>query len=95
MSCVSSLEDDSFGDKFLKWHNGGGTFHESACIDSTALVEVGAVVHSESVVGPNVRIGSGTIVGPSVTIAHSTKIGYTFLSLCHKPMQLCSISIIV
>ncbi|KAG2375454.1 UDP-3-O-acylglucosamine N-acyltransferase [Vigna angularis] len=82
------LEDDSFGDKFLKWHNGGGTFHESACIDSTALVEVGAVVHSESVVGPNVRIGSGTIVGPSVTIAHSTKIGYTFLSLCHRPMQL-------
>ncbi|BAU00818.1 hypothetical protein VIGAN_10245000 [Vigna angularis var. angularis] len=81
--CFSRLEDDSFGDKFLKWHNGGGTFHESACIDSTALVEVGAVVHSESVVGPNVRIGSGTIVGPSVTIAHSTKIGYNVsLSNC-------------
>ncbi|XP_014520156.1 probable UDP-3-O-acylglucosamine N-acyltransferase 2, mitochondrial [Vigna radiata var. radiata] len=79
----ASPEDDSFGDKFLKWHNGGGTFHESACIDSTALVEVGAVVHSESVVGPNVRIGSGTIVGPSVTIAHSTKIGYNVtLSNC-------------
>ncbi|CAJ1925044.1 unnamed protein product [Sphenostylis stenocarpa] len=84
----ASPEDGSFGDKFHKWHNGGGTFHESASIDSTALVEVGAVVHSESVVGSNVRIGSGTIVGPSVTIAHSTKIGYTFLSLCHIPMQL-------
>jgi len=88
LSCVSRSEDATFSDKFHKWNNGGGTFHESACIDSTALVEVGAVVHSESVVGPNVCIGSGTIVGPSVTIAHSTKIGYAFLSLCHKPMQL-------
>lgn len=74
VSCVSRSEDDNFH----KWHNGGGTFHDSASIDSTAFVEVGAIVHSESVVGPNVRIGSGTVVGPSVTIAHSTKIGYTF-----------------
>ncbi|XP_068467762.1 LOW QUALITY PROTEIN: probable UDP-3-O-acylglucosamine N-acyltransferase 2, mitochondrial [Phaseolus vulgaris] len=79
----ASPEDATFSDKFHKWNNGGGTFHESACIDSTALVEVGAVVHSESVVGPNVRIGSGTIVGPSVTVAHSTKIGYNVaLSNC-------------
>uniref|UniRef100_A0A0R0LMR7 Glucose-1-phosphate adenylyltransferase/Bifunctional protein GlmU-like C-terminal hexapeptide domain-containing protein n=1 Tax=Glycine max TaxID=3847 RepID=A0A0R0LMR7_SOYBN len=76
-------EDGSVADKFHKWHNGGGTLHESASIDSTALVEVGAVVHSESIVGPNVRIGSGTIVGPSVTIAHSTNIGYNVaLSNC-------------
>ncbi|ESW29175.1 hypothetical protein PHAVU_002G049200 [Phaseolus vulgaris] len=81
--CFSRSEDATFSDKFHKWNNGGGTFHESACIDSTALVEVGAVVHSESVVGPNVRIGSGTIVGPSVTVAHSTKIGYNVaLSNC-------------
>lgn len=92
---MSRLEDSSSGDKFCKWHNGGGTFHESACIDPTALVEIGAVVHSESVVGPNVRIGSGTVVGPYVTIAHSTNIGYTFLFLYLKAMQLCFINIIV
>ncbi|RDX66959.1 putative UDP-3-O-acylglucosamine N-acyltransferase 2, mitochondrial, partial [Mucuna pruriens] len=80
-SALSSSSSEGY--KFHKWHNGGGTFHESACIDSTALVEVGAVIHSESVVGPNVRIGSGTTVGPSVTIAHSTKIGYNVvLSNC-------------
>ncbi|MED6174894.1 putative UDP-3-O-acylglucosamine N-acyltransferase 1, mitochondrial [Stylosanthes scabra] len=68
---------------FQKWQNGGGIFHESASIDSTAIVEVGAVVHSESVVGGNVHIGSGTIVGPSVSIAHSTQIGFNVaLSNC-------------
>ncbi|XP_004492224.1 probable UDP-3-O-acylglucosamine N-acyltransferase 2, mitochondrial isoform X2 [Cicer arietinum] len=70
----SSFSD--FSDKFKKWENGGGTFHESACIDSTAFLDVGAIVHSESVVASNVRIASGTVVGPSVSIAHSTKIGY-------------------
>lgn len=81
--CVSRSEDN-FGatsyDKFIKWENGGGIFHESACIDSTAFLDVGAIVHSESVVGSNVRIASGTVVGPSVSIANSTIIGYTFNS---------------
>jgi len=81
LSCVSSSEDNfgaSSDDKFKKWKNGGGIFHESACIDSTAFLDVGAIVHSESVLGSNVRIGSGTVVGPSVSIAHSTIIGYSF-----------------
>lgn len=81
----SSSEDDCghFHGKFHKWHNGGGAFHESACIDSSAFVDVGAVVHSESVVGPDVRIGSGTVVGPSVNIGHSTRIGFNVsLSNC-------------
>lgn len=73
LSCVSSSEDN-----FGKWKNGGGICHESACIDSTAFLDVGAIVHSESVVASNVRIGSGTVVGPSVSIAHSTIIGYSF-----------------
>lgn len=90
LSCVSRSED-----KFKKWKNGGGIFHESACIDSTAFLDVGAIVHSESVVGSNVRIASGTVVGPSVSIAHSTIIGYTFNSfsiamLCYA-MQLCPV----
>ncbi|KAI4295841.1 hypothetical protein L6164_035841 [Bauhinia variegata] len=79
------LEDDSgcSGDQFHKWHNGGGTFHESACVDPTALIEVGAIVHSKCFVGASVLIGSGTVVGPSVTIGHSTKIGYNVaLSNC-------------
>ncbi|XP_020979988.1 probable UDP-3-O-acylglucosamine N-acyltransferase 2, mitochondrial isoform X8 [Arachis ipaensis] len=69
---------------FQKWQNGGGIFHESASIDSTAVVEVGAVVHSESVIGANVHIGSGTVVGPSVSIAHSTIIGCRFQCKQHK-----------
>ncbi|KAJ1408094.1 hypothetical protein SESBI_23828 [Sesbania bispinosa] len=82
---ASSSEDGSghFCDKFQKWQNGGGTFHESASIDPTAFVEVGAIVHSGSVVGQNVHIGSGTVVGPSVTIGHSSKIGFNVaLSNC-------------
>lgn len=83
----SSCSEDNFGpfsdDKFKKWKNGGGIFHESACIDSTAFLDVGAIVHSESVVGSNVRIGSGTVIGPSVSIAHSTIIGFNIsLSNC-------------
>lgn len=81
ISCFFSRSEDDCGHfygKFHKWHNGGGAFHESACIDSSAFVDVGAVVHSESVVGPDVRIGSGTVVGPSVNIGHSTRIGYCF-----------------
>ncbi|KAA8519989.1 hypothetical protein F0562_014245 [Nyssa sinensis] len=70
--------DDSGKDhqEFQKWHNGGGTFHNSACVDPTALIEIGAIVHSKSVVGANVHIGSGSIIGPTVTIGQSTKIGY-------------------
>ncbi|XVF25973.1 hypothetical protein REPUB_Repub13aG0260200 [Reevesia pubescens] len=69
--------------EFLKWKNGGGHFHNSACIDSTVHIEIGAIVHSKSVLGANVHVGSGTVIGPRVTIGHFTKIGYnTALSNC-------------
>ncbi|KAH7569509.1 hypothetical protein JRO89_XS06G0176100 [Xanthoceras sorbifolium] len=68
---------------YQKWHNGGGTFHQSACIDPTALIEVGAIVHSKAVLGANVGIGSGAVVGPAVIIGQSTNIGYNVaLSNC-------------
>lgn len=51
-------------------------FHKSACIDPTALVELGAVIHSRSLVGANVHIGSGAIIGPDVILGQSTNIGY-------------------
>lgn len=73
---LSSLE-------FVKWHNGGGLFHRTARIDPTVLIESGAVVHPNSVLGADVQIGSGTIVGPSVSIGHSTKVGFNaVLSNC-------------
>ncbi|OMO76729.1 hypothetical protein CCACVL1_15476 [Corchorus capsularis] len=62
--------------QFLKWQNGGGYFHKSACIDPTAHIEIGAIVHSKSVLGANVHVGSGTIIAPSVAIGQFTKIGY-------------------
>ncbi|XP_052200993.1 probable UDP-3-O-acylglucosamine N-acyltransferase 2, mitochondrial [Diospyros lotus] len=68
---------------FRKWHNGGGTFHKSACIDATALIEIGAVVHPKAVISANAQIGSGAIIGPAVTVGQSTKIGYNVaLSNC-------------
>lgn len=81
---VSSYSASSINQiEYSKWNNGGGTFHKSACIDPTVLIEIGAVVHSKSVLGPNVHVGSGTVVGPEVTIGHSTKIGYNVgLSNC-------------
>lgn len=61
---------------FQQWHNGGGVFHQSACIDPTVQIEVGAIVHSKAVLGANVCVGSGAVVGPAVTIGQFTKIGY-------------------
>ncbi|KAH6778729.1 Trimeric LpxA-like enzymes superfamily protein [Perilla frutescens var. hirtella] len=69
--------------EFEKWCNGGGLFHKSACIDPSARIEIGALVHSESVVGANVYVGSGSVVGPAVTIGQSTRTGYNVvLSNC-------------
>ncbi|CAN1222252.1 Probable UDP-3-O-acylglucosamine N-acyltransferase 2, mitochondrial, partial [Linum grandiflorum] len=69
--------------EYSKWGNGGGVFHNLACIDPTAVIEAGAVVHSRAVVGADVYIGSNTVVGPNVTISGSTKIGYNVaLSNC-------------
>ncbi|XP_050212594.1 probable UDP-3-O-acylglucosamine N-acyltransferase 2, mitochondrial [Mercurialis annua] len=71
------------GVEFLRWRNGGGMFHKSADIDPTALVEIGAVVHSKADVGANVVVGSGAVIGPNVVVGHSTKIGYNVsLSNC-------------
>ncbi|XP_020103298.1 probable UDP-3-O-acylglucosamine N-acyltransferase 2, mitochondrial [Ananas comosus] len=68
---------------FVRWHNGGGMFHRSACINSTAFVETGAVVHANSMLGECVHIASGAIVGPSVSVGQSTRIGYNaVLSNC-------------
>ncbi|XP_058092414.1 probable UDP-3-O-acylglucosamine N-acyltransferase 2, mitochondrial isoform X2 [Magnolia sinica] len=64
------------GPEFEKWPNGGGFFHKSSCVDTTAVIEIGAIVHSKTVLGANVHLGSGTVVGPSVIIGQSTKIGY-------------------
>ncbi|RWW23515.1 hypothetical protein GW17_00012238 [Ensete ventricosum] len=72
LSDEQTVEDAS---AFVRWKNGGGLFHRSARIDPTAVVEVGAVVHPDSVLGSDVRIGSGTVVGPSVSIRQSTKVG--------------------
>ncbi|XP_041023467.1 probable UDP-3-O-acylglucosamine N-acyltransferase 2, mitochondrial isoform X1 [Juglans microcarpa x Juglans regia] len=85
-SASSYTSDDGAGlshQEFQRWQNGGGAFHKSACIDPTALIETGAIVHPKSVVGAYVHIGSGTVIGPSVTIGQLTKIGYNVaLSNC-------------
>ncbi|KAK6268951.1 hypothetical protein QUC31_013111 [Theobroma cacao] len=83
-SAASSEKGAEFDHRgFLKWQNGGGYCHESACIDPTVLIEIGAIVHSKSVLGANAHVGSGTVIGPSVTIGQFTKIGYnTALSNC-------------
>ncbi|XP_057497722.1 probable UDP-3-O-acylglucosamine N-acyltransferase 2, mitochondrial isoform X3 [Actinidia eriantha] len=68
---------------FEKWHNGGGSFHSTACVDETAVIETGAVVHPKAVIGPNTYIGSGAIIGPAVSVGQSTKLGYNVaLSNC-------------
>ncbi|KAK2977257.1 hypothetical protein RJ640_005519 [Escallonia rubra] len=70
-------------DEHQIWHNGGGTFHKSACIAPTALIELGAILHPNSFVGSNAHIGSGAIIGPAVTVGQLTKIGYNVaLSNC-------------
>ncbi|CAH9059495.1 unnamed protein product [Cuscuta europaea] len=63
-------------EEFQKWGNGGGSFHKSSRIDPSAVIEIGAIVHSESVLAENVHVGSGSIIGPSVTVGQSTRIGY-------------------
>ena len=65
----------------MNWSNGGGLFHKSACIDPTAVVEVGAVIHPRATLAANVHIESGAVVGPCVTVGHSTRLGYAFLSM--------------
>ncbi|XP_021836486.1 probable UDP-3-O-acylglucosamine N-acyltransferase 2, mitochondrial isoform X2 [Spinacia oleracea] len=68
---------------FQEWSSGGGLCHNSACIDPTAVVEIGAVVHPRATLGANVHVGSGVVVGPSVTVGHSTTLGYNVaLSNC-------------
>lgn len=66
-------------DEFSRWGNGGGTFHKSARVDPTAIMEIGAIVHSKAVLDANVYVGSGAVIGPAVTVGQSTKIGYDIL----------------
>ncbi|KAM2793635.1 hypothetical protein PS2_005147 [Malus domestica] len=84
LQCVQSLFPLRFGNKdgaptfhpeFQQWHNGGGSFHKSACIDPTVFIEFGAVVHSKSVVGEHARIGSGAVIGTSVAIGNQPELG--------------------
>ncbi|XP_038689948.1 probable UDP-3-O-acylglucosamine N-acyltransferase 2, mitochondrial isoform X2 [Tripterygium wilfordii] len=83
-SCNEFENDaENGGHGFTKWRNGGGIFHNSACIDPTVLIEIGAIVQSKAIVGANVSVGSGAVIGPDVTIGQSTKIGYNVsLSNC-------------
>ncbi|XP_031489482.1 probable UDP-3-O-acylglucosamine N-acyltransferase 2, mitochondrial isoform X2 [Nymphaea colorata] len=76
------VKTDVDSSEFKKWHNGGGWIHSSAKVEPTVVVEIGAVVHSGSVLGANVHLGSGAIVGPDVGIGQATKIGYN-ASLCN------------
>ncbi|XP_020525253.1 probable UDP-3-O-acylglucosamine N-acyltransferase 2, mitochondrial isoform X5 [Amborella trichopoda] len=76
----ASLSEEVMGQSmFEKWHNGGGLFHKSSCIDPTAVIEAGSIVHPKAVLGANVHLGSGAVVGPSVKIGHSAKIGMVSL----------------
>ncbi len=55
-----------------------------ANVHSSAIVEVGAVVHAHAHVGPNTRILSGCIVGPNVNVGSSTTLGFAS-SLLQSP----------
>ncbi|KAF5729007.1 hypothetical protein HS088_TW21G01164 [Tripterygium wilfordii] len=80
---MNENDAENGGHGFTKWRNGGGIFHNSACIDPTVLIEIGAIVQSKAIVGANVSVGSGAVIGPDVTIGQSTKIGYNVsLSNC-------------
>ncbi|PIN26302.1 UDP-3-O-(3-hydroxymyristoyl)glucosamine N-acyltransferase [Handroanthus impetiginosus] len=54
-----------------------GMFHKSAHTDPTAKIEIGALVHSEFIVGANDCVGLGSVVGPAVTTGQSTRTGYS------------------
>jgi UDP-3-O-[3-hydroxymyristoyl] glucosamine N-acyltransferase len=56
-----------------------------ANVHSSAIVEVGAVVHAHAHVGPNTHILSGCIVGPNVNVGSSTTLGYNVV------LQNCSV----
>lgn len=93
VTCIEfSRLEDSGGlshREFQRWQNGGGAFHKSACIDPTAVIETGAIVHPKSVVGAYVHIGSGTVIGPSVTVGQLTKIGWNFFTQQYKNLIPC------
>ena len=86
MPWIQRLEDGAgiSHQEFQRWHNGGGTFPKSACIDPTVLIEMGAIVHPKSVVDAYIHIGSGTVIGPQVTISQLTKIGWSFFFMQHQ-----------
>lgn len=79
--CITEDGNATGMPEFKKWPNGGGLFHSTACVDPSALIEAGAIIHENSVLAMDVHIGSGAVVGPSVSVGQSTKIGYDFHSL--------------
>ncbi len=56
-----------------------------ANVHSSAIVEVGAVVHAHAHVGPDTHILSGCIVGPNVNVGSSTTLGFAS-SLSHPDL---------
>lgn len=69
---------------------GGGWIHKLAAVDSSATVEIGAVIHEHVQVGPHSHIGSGSIVGPYVIIGSHSRVWYVsrILVLIHLNWRL-------
>lgn len=60
----------------LRWAKGGGWVHKLAKVDSTAIIEIGAVIHEHVQVGPHSRIGSGSVLGPHVIVGSTSTLWY-------------------
>src|SRR5688572_32877636 len=52
-----------------------GAVHETAVIDSTAVLGDDVEVGPYTVIGANVRVGAGTVIGPHVHIVRDTTLG--------------------
>ena len=52
-----------------------GAVHETAVIDSTAVLGDDVEVGPYTVIGPNVRVGAGSVIGPHVHIVRDTTLG--------------------
>ncbi|HED17169.1 MAG TPA: acyl-ACP--UDP-N-acetylglucosamine O-acyltransferase [Gammaproteobacteria bacterium] len=66
--------------------------HDSAIVDSKAILAADVEIGPYSIIGDNVTIGSGTVIGPHVVIKGSTEIGennqiYQFSSIGGDPQD--------
>jgi UDP-N-acetylglucosamine acyltransferase len=67
--------------------------HETAIIDSTAVIASDVEIGPYSIIGADVEIGSGTVIGPHVVIKGPTRIGkdnriFQFASIGEDPQDL-------